>query len=80
LKIKTDSERKEIINAINVMLNQAYDSTLDEILMILKKNEDEENESDIKAYDKGKEDIQKNGTLSWEEVKQDIQEMKKDVA
>lgn len=62
------------------MLNQAYDSTLDEILMILKKNEDEENESDIKAYDKGKEDIQKNGTLSWEEVKQDIQEMKKDVA
>lgn len=80
MKIKTDSERKEIINAINVMLNQAYDSTLDEILMILKKNEDEENESDIKAYDKGKEDIQKNGTLSWEEVKQDIQEMKKDVA
>ena len=62
------------------MLNQAYDSTLDEILMILKKNEEEEYESDIKAYDKGKEDIQKNGTLSWEEVKQDIQEMKKDVA
>lgn len=57
--MKTDSERKEIIDAINVMLNQAYDSTLDEVFTLLKKIEDEEDESDIKAYDEGQKDIKK---------------------
>lgn len=78
--MKTDSERKEIINAINVLLNQAYDSTLDEIFELLQKIEDEEDENDLKAYDEAKEDMQKNGTVSWEEVKQEIQDMKRDVA
>jgi hypothetical protein len=29
--MKTDQERKDLIEAINVLLNQAYDSTIDEI-------------------------------------------------
>lgn len=78
--MKTDSERKEIINAINVMLNQAYDSTLDEIFELLRKIEDEEDENDLKVYDEAKKNIQKNGTVSWEEVKQEIQDIKRDVA
>lgn len=78
--MKNERERAEIIDAINVMLNQAYDSTLDEVFDLLKKIEDEEDENDLKAYDEGKKNIQKNGTVSWEEVKQEMQEMKKDVA
>lgn len=78
--MKTDSERKQIIDAINVLLNQAYDSTLDEIFALLKKIEDEEDEDDLKAYDEAKEDIRKNGTIPWEEVKKEILGMKKDVA
>ena len=78
--MKSECERKEIIDAINVMLNQAYDSTLDEIFELLQKIEDEEDEHDLKAYDEAKKNIHKNGTVSWEAVKQEIQEMKKDVA
>ncbi|MEM6754411.1 MAG: hypothetical protein AAF630_15740 [Cyanobacteria bacterium P01_C01_bin.38] len=78
--MKTDSEIKQIIDAINVLLNQAYDSTLDEIFALLKKIENEEDEDDLKAYDLAKEDIRKNGTVSWEEVKKEILQMKKDVA
>ena len=78
--MKTDSERKQIIDAIKVLLNQAYDSTLDEILTFLKKNEDEEDEDDLNAYDEAKEDIGKNGTVSWEEVKKELSGIKKDVA
>ena len=78
--MKTERERKEIIDAINVMLNQAYDSTLDEIIELLQKIEVREDENDLKAYDEAKKNIQKNGTVSWEEVKQQIQEIKQDVA
>ncbi len=77
--MKTEDERKEIINAINLLLNQAYDSTLDEILKLLKKIEYEEDKNDFKAYNEAKEDIGKNGTVSWEEFKKEMQEMKKDV-
>lgn len=75
--MKTEREREEIIKAINVLLNQAYDSTLDEILALLKRIDEEEEQDDLRAYDKGKEDIRINGTVSWEEVKR---EMNKDVA
>ncbi|WP_341527241.1 hypothetical protein WKK05_32830 [Nostoc sp. UHCC 0302] len=67
--MKTEIEREEIIKAINVLLTQAYDSTLDEILALLERIEEEEEEEDLKAYDKGKEDMLINGTVSWEEVK-----------
>ncbi|NJL78002.1 MAG: hypothetical protein HC836_25285 [Richelia sp. RM2_1_2] len=78
--MKTEQERKEIIDNINVLLNQAYDSTLDEIFALLQRIEDQEDENDLKAYHEGKEDIRKNGTVSWEEIKNEMQEIKKDVA
>ncbi len=70
--MKTEREREEIIKAINVLLSQAYDSTLDEMLALLQRIEEEEEEEDLKAYDEGKKDIQINGTLPWEEVKKEI--------
>jgi hypothetical protein len=74
--MKTEQDREEIIKAINVLLNQAYDSTLDEIFALLKRIDEEEEEDDLKAYDDAKKDIQINGTILWEEVKK---EMKKEV-
>ncbi|NEU75139.1 hypothetical protein PI95_021905 [Hassallia byssoidea VB512170] len=74
--MKTEQDREEIIKAINVLLNQAYDSTLDEIFALLKRIDEEEEQDDLKAYDEAKEDIRINGTMSWEEVKK---ELKKEV-
>ncbi|RCJ22951.1 hypothetical protein A6770_29060 [Nostoc minutum NIES-26] len=70
--MKTNIEREEIIKAINVLLNQAYDSTLDEILVLLKRIEEAEEEEELKAYDEAKEDIRINGTVNWKEVKKEI--------
>ncbi|PMB17447.1 hypothetical protein CEN40_02790 [Fischerella thermalis CCMEE 5205] len=75
--MKTELEREELIKAINLLLNQAYDSTLDEIYTLLKRIDDEEDEEDLEAYDAAKEDIRINGTVSWEQAKN---ELKKDVA
>ncbi len=66
--MKTEGEREEIIKAISVLL-QAYDSTLDEVLALLHKIDDEEDEEDIKDYDEAKKDIEMNGTVSWDEYK-----------
>lgn len=79
--MKTDQERQEIIKTINVLLNQAYDSTLDEICALLQKTEDEEEEEDLKAYDKAKKDSEINGSVSWEEAKKELKtEIEKEVA
>ncbi len=40
--METERERKELISTINVLLNHAYDSTLDEIHALLVKIENEE--------------------------------------
>ncbi|MFN6537099.1 MAG: hypothetical protein RM021_012110 [Nostoc sp. EkiNYC01] len=79
--MKTEHERQEIIKAITVLLNQAYDSTLDEILALLQKIEDEEDEEDLKAVKEAREEIRVHGTFSWGEIKKEIaEERKKDVA
>ncbi|OUL25821.1 hypothetical protein BV372_27625 [Nostoc sp. T09] len=65
--MKTEHEREELIKAINLLLNQAYDSTLDEIYAFLQKNDDEEDEEDLKAIKEAREDIRINGTVSWDE-------------
>ncbi|GAA6617897.1 hypothetical protein [Scytonema sp. NUACC26] len=65
--MKTEQEREELIKAINVLLNQAYDSTIDEIYALLKKIDDEEDEEDLKAIQEAREDIRINGTVSWDE-------------
>lgn len=75
--MKTDREREELIKDITVLLYQAYDSTLDEIHTLLKKIDDQDDEEDLKAIQEAREDIRINGTISWEEIKNEI---KKDVA
>ncbi|MGI8505137.1 MAG: hypothetical protein ACR2LR_29025 [Hassallia sp.] len=66
--MKTEHERQEIIKAINVLLNQAYDSTLDEIYAFLKKIDDEEDEEDLKDIKEAREDIRINGTVPWAQI------------
>jgi cell division septum initiation protein DivIVA len=79
--MKTKQERAQFIKDINVLLNQAYDSTLDEIYALLKRIDDEEDEEDIKAIREGRENARINGTISWEDIKNEIvNERKKDVA
>ncbi|QLE57293.1 hypothetical protein [Nostoc sp. TCL26-01] len=79
--MKTEHEREQLINAINVLLHQSYDSTLDEIYALLKKIEDEEDENDLIAYHAAKSDIENNSLIAWEDMKKEItNERKKDVA
>ncbi|MGB3639859.1 MAG: hypothetical protein WBA39_20130 [Rivularia sp. (in: cyanobacteria)] len=75
--MKTDREREKLIKDITVLLYQAYDSTLDEIYTLLKTIDDQEDQEDLKAIQEAREDIRINGTVTWEEIKN---EMKKDVA
>ena len=75
--MKTDREREEFIKDITVMLYQAYDSTLDEIYALLKTIDAQEDEEDLKAIQEAREDIRMNGTVSWEQIQN---EMKKDIA
>jgi len=79
--MKTEHEREQLIKAINLLLCQAYDSTLDEIYALLQKIEDEEDENDLKAYHIAKSDVENNSLIAWEEIKQEIaNETNKDVA
>ncbi len=78
--MKTEREKKELIDAINVLLHQAYDSTLDEIYTLLKRIEAEEDEDDLKAYHAAKSD-EDDVLIAWEDIKKEIaNERKKDVA
>lgn len=67
--MKTERERKAIIEAINELLEQAYDSTLDEILSYLQKIDDIEDAEDLIAVKEAQEDMRINGTVTWEEYK-----------
>jgi hypothetical protein len=67
--MKTELERKEIINTINELLEQAYDSTLDEILNYLQKIDELEDAEDLIAVKEAREDIRLHGTVTWDEYK-----------
>jgi hypothetical protein len=71
--MKTEHEREELIKAINVLLNQAYDSTLDEIYDSLKRIDEIEKEEDLKAIEEAREDIRVNDTVSWDEDKNEYE-------
>jgi hypothetical protein len=73
----TADEREQLITDINLLLHQAYDSTLDEIHALLKRIDDIEDEEDSKAIKDAREDIRINGTVSWDEIQNEIN---KDVA
>lgn len=78
--MKTEHQRDMLIKDINVLLHQAYDSTLDEIYALLKRIEAEEDEDDLKAYHATKSDAD-NITFAWEDIKKEIaNERRKDVA
>ncbi|KYC42365.1 hypothetical protein WA1_20565 [Scytonema hofmannii PCC 7110] len=70
--MKTKREREEIIKAINVLLHGAYDSTLDEIVALLKKIDDEEDEEDIRDARAELEDIKINGGIPWSDKKKNV--------
>jgi hypothetical protein len=77
----TADEREQLITDINLLLHQAYDSTLDEIHALLKRIDDIEDEEDLKAIKEAREDIRINGTVSWDEIQNEIRnEINKDVA
>jgi hypothetical protein len=77
MKMKTEREREQLIKDINLLLDQAYDSTLDEIYALLKHIDDIDDEEDLKAVKEAREDIRINGTVVWEEIQNEI---KKNVA
>jgi hypothetical protein len=70
--MKSEQERERLIKEINVLLNQAYDSTLDEIYALLQTIEEEEEEEDLKAYDKAKKEANIDSSVSWEEAKKEL--------
>ena len=79
--MKSEQEREQLIKEINVLLNQAYDSTLDEIYALLKTIEEEEEEEDLKAYEKTKKEANIDNSVSWEEAKKELKTgIKKEVA
>ena len=75
--MKTEREREELIQNINLLLHQTYDSTLDEIYAKLTQIDELEDEEDILALEEAKEDIRLNGTVTWSEVQNEI---KQDIA
>jgi hypothetical protein len=70
--MKTEREREQLIKDINLLLYQAYDSTLDEIYALLKHIDDIDDEEDLKAVKEAREDISINGTVLWEEIQNEI--------
>ncbi len=79
--MKSEHDREQLINAINVLLHQAYDSTLDEIYALLKRIEAEEDENDLRAYYAAKSDVENNSAIAWDDIKKEIaNERKKNVA
>ncbi|MDZ8025955.1 MAG: hypothetical protein RMX97_14870 [Nostoc sp. DedQUE11] len=79
--MKNEQEREQLIKEINILLNQAYDSTLDEIYALLQTIEEAEEEEDLKAYDKAKKEANSDNSLSWEEAKKELKAgIKKEVA
>jgi len=79
--MKSEQEREQLIKEINILLNQAYDSTLDEIYALLQTIEEAEEEEDLKAYDKAKKEANIDNSLSWEEAKKELKAgIKKEVA
>lgn len=70
--MKSEQEREQLIKEINILLNQAYDSTLDEIYALLQTIEEAEEAEDLKAYDKAKKEANLDDSVSWEEAKKEL--------
>lgn len=64
--METTFDRQELIRLIHAHLDIVPDNILEEVLEFL------EDEKDLRDYELAKEDIRKNGTVSWEEYKREI--------
>jgi hypothetical protein len=71
------TRRQALIKDIHERLEQAYEDTLEDILELLTKIDDEEDEEDIRDARIELEDMKKNGGIPWEEIKRN---MEKDIA
>jgi hypothetical protein len=69
--METTTRKQALIQAIYERLEQAYEDTLEDVIELLdiRKAEDKE---DIKSLYEGREDIKKNGTIPWEQVKREL--------
>jgi hypothetical protein len=69
--METTTRKQELLKIVYEKLEQAYEDTLEDVIELLdiRKAEDEE---DIKALREGREDIKKNGTIPWEQVKREL--------
>jgi hypothetical protein len=69
--MEATARRQELLKAIQERLESAYEDTLEDVIELLdiRKAEDQE---DIKAIQEGREDIKINGSIPWEQVKQEL--------
>ncbi|MEO1764764.1 MAG: hypothetical protein AAFR83_23060 [Cyanobacteria bacterium J06629_18] len=69
--MEVTARRQELLKAIQERLESAYEDTLEDVIELLdiRKAEDQE---DIKAIKEGREDIKRNGSIPWEQVKQEL--------
>ena len=70
-KMEATARRQALLKAIHERLEEAYEDTLEDVIELLdiRKKEDLE---DIKAVQEGREDIKKNGSIPWEQVKKEL--------
>ena len=69
--MESTTRRQALLKVVHERLEEAYDDTLEDVMELLdiRKKEDLE---DIKAVQEGREDIKINGSISWQQVKQEL--------
>ena len=69
--MESTTRRQALLKAIHERLEEAYEDTLEDVMELLdiRKKEDLE---DIKAVQEGREDIKINGSISWQQIKQEL--------
>lgn len=69
--MESTTRRQALLKVIHERLEEAYDDTLEDVIELLdiRKKEDLE---DIKAVQEGREDIKINGSISWQQIKQEL--------
>lgn len=69
--MESTTRRQALLKVIHERLEEAYDDTLEDVIELLdiRKQEDLE---DIKAVQEGREDIKRNGSISWQKIKQEL--------
>ncbi|MGB6296399.1 MAG: hypothetical protein WBF90_09455 [Rivularia sp. (in: cyanobacteria)] len=69
--MEISTKRQALLKAIHERLKESYEDTLEDVLELLDTRASEDIE-DIKAMQESREDIKRNGSVSWEQVKQEI--------